>query len=218
MSAGPPRNEDTLQDFIRAYYATISRLDDQIGALLTSLRQKELLENTVIIFLSDNGYLLGNHGLGNKITMHEESVRVPMFVYGAPVIRPGTRSEALVSSLDVMPTVLDLAGVATPDHLAGTSLLPVLEDPDGTIRDYVASECVGVGGTLGTGHRMVRDTRWKYVLTGANEEYLFDTVADPYELKNLANEPNRGEDLRALRSKMRTWMDDVKDGHARPPA
>ena len=97
--AGPPRTKEQLRKFVKHYYAQISRLDDQIGRLVPRLDELGLRENTVIVFLSDNGYHLGSHGLGNKITMHEESVRVPMFVAGASVSRRDERTAALVSSL-----------------------------------------------------------------------------------------------------------------------
>lgn len=217
MAAGPPRTEEEVRTFTRGYYATITRLDDQMGTLVQQLKDAGSYENTLIIFLSDNGYMLGNHGLGNKITMHEESVRVPMFIHGPRLPKHGLRCAALVSSLDVFPTVLELAGVAKPERLSGVSLLPLLENPGGGVREYVASECVGVNGVVGTGHRMVRTARWKYVLTGVNEEYLFDETADPYELRNVAGDPANAAVLSELRGDMGEWMAHVRDGHTLPP-
>jgi arylsulfatase A-like enzyme len=216
-SAGPPRTAEAMQIFMRGYYAVLSRLDAQIGTLVEQLKASGHYGNTVIIFLSDNGYMLGNHGLGNKITMHEESVRVPMFIHGSAVRAAGTRSDTLVSSLDVMPTVLELAGIPKPTHLAGHSLLPVLEDPAAAVRDYVASECVGVGGKPGEGHRMVSTTRWKYVLTGQNDEYLFDLQADPYELSNAIGRPETDTVLLDMRRHMKAWMATTGDRHRPPP-
>jgi len=217
VSAGPPRDADQIQTFMRGYYAIISRLDAQFGVLMATLKQSGHWENTVVIFLSDNGYLLGNHGLGNKITMHEESVRVPMFIRTPAMPIAGTRSDGLVSSLDVFPTVLALAGVERPEHLAGKSLVPVLEGREKNVREVVASECVGVSGTVGQGHRMVRTVQWKYVLTDVNEEYLFDESADPFELQNLASSPSAADVLGEMRAHMAEWMDSIRDGHTRPP-
>src|SRR5690606_25783806 len=81
VRAGPPRTADEMRRFIKDYFADISYLDEQIGAFADRLKQTPHYERTILIYLSDNGYFLGNHGLGNKITMHEESVRVPMFVH-----------------------------------------------------------------------------------------------------------------------------------------
>jgi arylsulfatase A-like enzyme len=101
---------------MKAYYATISHLDNQVGRLVEHLKSTGPYNNTLIIFLSDNGYDIGNQGLGNKITMHKESVRVPMFIYYAALPNKGIKSNALVSSLDVYPTILQLAGTELPVH------------------------------------------------------------------------------------------------------
>lgn len=211
LSAGPPRDEKTIRQFIKAYYATISHLDHQIGSLVTRLSELGLDDNTVIIFLSDNGYHLGNHGLGNKITMHEESVRVPMFIHWSGLKERGQVTNALVSSLDIYPTLLELAGIGLPDHLLGKSLMPILSDPKAKVRDYVFSECVGVKGGFGEGHRMARGDQWKYVLTMADEELLFDESNDPYELENLVNSPEHAPTVKQMRQELAQWMKSNND-------
>lgn len=217
VPVGPPRSPAQVRDFIKAYYATISHLDDQVGHLIQELKDSGQYENTLIIYLSDNGFHLGNHGLGNKITMHEESVRVPFFVHGKGIQAIAQRSDELVSSIDVFPTLLEFAGIAPPAHIAGQSLLPLFSDPKHLLRPYVASECVGVDGLRGTGHRMVRTKRWKYMLSGTNEEALFDQANDPYELTNLVNETEHSKTLAQMREYMLQWMAQVGDTHARPP-
>jgi arylsulfatase A-like enzyme len=217
LPSGPPRTKEQMIEFMHAYYATISHLDHQIGGLFDRIRKSSYSWKTTFIFLADNGYHLGNHGLGNKITMHEESVRVPMFAHGHGVRNPGTRIKTLVSSLDIYPTLLDFAGIEPPKHLMGRSLRKTLAWPEHPSCRYVASECVGVGGKLGQGHRMVRSGNWKYVLTDSNEEALFDEVADPYELKNVVADPRNVSDLSMLREHMRDWMRKIGDTHAPPP-
>jgi len=217
LPSGPPRSREVIEDFTRAYYATISHLDSQVDELTKHLQQSGLADDTILVFLSDNGYFLGNHGLGNKITMHEESIRVPMFVSGPRLPRQGATCDELVSSVDLLPTLLELAGIPRPDGLPGQSLVPQLRDPQLGLREYVASECVGVGGKPGQGHRMVRTKRWKYILTDANEEALFDEQTDPFELTNLAGDAAHRETLGDLRQKMQGWMKAVDDGHTRPP-
>lgn len=209
-TGGPPRNESQMKEVIRAYYGDVSYLDDQIGKLVGQLKADGLYENTIIIYLSDNGYFLGNHGLGNKITMHEESVRVPMFVHSPLLpVKPG-KSNALVSSLDVYPTILDLAGVPAPSHLMGKSLVPVLKDPSEKVRDYVVTECVGPPEKrLGTGHRMVRTDHFKYILSSSDEEAFFDLRNDPCELKNLIAEPELKVEIDRHRKLLRDWMTNV---------
>ncbi|MCC6794050.1 MAG: sulfatase-like hydrolase/transferase [Candidatus Hydrogenedentes bacterium] len=217
LPSGPPRTKEQIIDFIHAYYATISHLDNQLGGFFDQLRASRHYENTTFIYLADNGYHLGNHGLGNKITMHEEAVRVPMFAHGYGV-RSGTRSTSLVSSLDIYPTLLDLAGIEAPAHLMGKSIRSVLASPRKTVRDYVSSECVGVGGKVGEGHRMVRSKDWKYVLTDSNEEALFDETKDPYEMHNVIGDPANTNTVRQHRDEMRVWQRATSDTHAPPPA
>jgi arylsulfatase A-like enzyme len=216
LSGGPPRKADQLKGFIRAYFAEISLLDAQIGGLMDDLRRAGLYERTIFIYLADNGYHLGNHGLGNKITMHEESVRVPCFFHSPLLKNQGTVSEALASSLDIYPTLLDFAGAQSPQHLMGKSLRPVLENPEAGLRDAVVSECVGVGGKLGQGHRMVRTDRFKYMLSGDNEEAFYDLAADPYELHNLTGEPQSQPQIEKHRQRLVAWMEAVGDTHQRP--
>lgn len=215
--SGPPRTRQQIIDFLHGYYATISRLDHQVGELVAHLKAAELYDDTVIVFLSDNGYHVGNHGLGNKITMHEESVRLPMFIRWGGLAQTGVRTASLVSTVDLLPTLLELAGVERPQHLPGASIVPILQNPQARLHDYVASECVGVGGKPGEGHRMVRTTRWKYVLTDTNEEALFDVPADPYELANVCKEQENAEVLKTLRGYMRAWMSAIGDTHQPPP-
>lgn len=211
LSAGPPRDEATMRQFIRAYYAVVSHLDHQVGRLVEQLESRGLRQRTMIVFLSDNGYHLGSHGLGNKITMHEESVRVPMFMTG-PGVPKGRKSQALVSSLDVYPTLLELAGAdLMPAHLMGKSLVPLLRDPEDRIRATVFSECVGVGGGPGEGHRMARSDRWKYILTGTNEPYLFDQRDDPHEMDNRIDDPERANVASELRGELSRWMEAIGD-------
>jgi arylsulfatase A-like enzyme len=216
LSGGPPRSAEQMKGFMRAYYAEVSLLDRQIGDLVQDLRRAGLYERTIFIYLSDNGYHLGNHGLGNKITMHEESVRVPCVFHSPLLPRSGVKSDALVGSLDIYPTLLDFAGAEPPPHLMGRSLRKILADPEAQIRDAIVSECVGVGGKPGQGHRMVRTDRFKYMLSGDNDEGFFDLQADPYELRNLAGDAQYGRQLQSHRERLTKWMNEVGDTHERP--
>lgn len=214
LSAGPPRSRELIKDYSKAYYATISHLDHQVSELVQVMDKTGILENTMIIYLSDNGYFLGNHGLGNKITMHEESVRVPLFIRWPKAVKAGQESRELVSSLDLFPTILQVAGVSPPEGIPGRSLLPLLKDPGLTLHSYVASECVGVDGMPGQGHRMIRSEKWKYILTGTGDEVLYDEQNDPLELINLAG--SEYEVLLQMRAFLEEWMEMTGDTHASP--
>ena len=210
LTCGPPRSAANMKEVIKAYYADISFLDEQIGTLVDQLKTAGLYENTILIYLSDNGYHLGNHGLGNKITMHEESVRVPMFVHSPLLPVKSAKSDALVSSLDVFPTLLDFAGADAPAQLMGKSLRPIMADPKATVRDYVVSECVGPPeNRVGTGHRMARTDHFKYMLSSSDEEAFFDLRSDPYELKNLIEDPAMKDEIERHRAMLHEWSASV---------
>lgn len=205
LPAGPPRSIEQIKDFTKAYYATISHLDFQIGQIINELKKKSLLQNTIIIFLSDNGYFLGNHGLGNKLTMQEESVKVPMFVFWNQLKNKNTRCESLASSVDLFPTILDLAGINIPGYLQGASLRPVFSNNFSQIHKYVVSESVGVGGELGTGHRMVVSRKWKYILSDTGDEALYNLEEDPYELKNVIGDHRNHKRVQRLKTYLTNW-------------
>lgn len=206
LTAGPPRTAPVMKEVIKAYYGDISCLDEQIGILSQQLKEVGLYGNTILIYLSDNGYHLGNHGLGNKLTMHEESVRVPMFMHSPLLPVKHAISNALVSSLDVFPTLLDLAGAAPPLQLMGKSLCPVMQSPEAKVRDYVVSESVGPPeNRVGTGHRMVRTDHFKYMLSSSDEEAFFDLRADPFEMKNLIAEPELKYEIERHRAMLHEW-------------
>lgn len=209
-TGGPPRNESQMKEVIKAYYGDISYLDEQIGRLVEQLVAAGLYDNTYILYLADNGYHLGNHGLGNKITMHEESVRVPMFIHSPLLPVKHAKSDALVSSLDVYPTLLELAGAKPQTPLMGKSLCPLLDKPTATVRDHVISECVGPPDRrLGTGHRMVRTDHSKYILSSSDEEAFFDLSSDPYELKTLIADASQKDEIERHRKLLREWSASV---------
>lgn len=209
-TGGPPRNKSQMKEVIKAYYGDVSFLDSQIGTLVAQLKADGLSDNTIIIYLSDNGYFLGNHGLGNKITMHEESVRVPMFIHSPLLPVRQARSDALVSSLDVYPTILDLAGVPAPSQLMGKSLRPVLNNPAAIVHDHVVSECVGIPESrLGVGHRMVRSDHFKYILSSSDEEAFFDLRTDPCEMNNLIADPKLKDEIDRHRKMLGDWSASV---------
>ena len=204
LPAGPPRSPEVMSEFIKTYYAVISHLDYQVGELVKQMKSKGLMKNTVIIFLSDNGYFLGNHGLGNKLTMHEESVRVPFFI-NWDKLKKNYRTDALISSIDIFPTILEMAGITIPDDNQGVSLVPFLSYMTDSTRNYVVSESVGVKGKVGEGHRMVVTDEWKYILSGTGEEALFNLKNDIYELNNLIGESQYQEKIKELRGDLREW-------------
>ncbi|HET8677659.1 MAG TPA: sulfatase [Blastocatellia bacterium] len=169
------------------YYACVSFVDAQIGLILDELERSGLAANTVIVFTSDHGYHLGEHGIWDKKTLYEESVRVPLIVV-APDRQPGASSRRLVELVDLYPTLTELCGLPAPEGLEGTSFVPLLTDP---ARPWKAAVfCLTIKSKKSPLFRSVRTDRYVYV-EGADSDpdELYDHQTDPKEMKNLARDP-----------------------------
>ena len=186
-----------------AYYAMIELIDDNVGRMLDTLKRTGQMENTVVIFMSDHGEMLGDHGLLLKgCRFYEGLVRVPLIMSWAGHFIEGTVRNALVELTDIAPTLLDLAGVAISERMQGRSLCSLLMDESSTDhhRDFVRCEYYralnpsareSFTGSYGT---MLRDERYKLVIYhGHMLGELFDLEADPDEFTNLWDDPNMVE-------------------------
>lgn len=175
----------------QAYYATISFVDAQIGRVLNSLDRLGLRDNTVVVFWSDHGYLLGQHGLWQKQSCFEESARVPLIIAPPKSKSAGQSCPRTVELLDIYPTVVDLAGLTPPTHLQGASLRPLLDNPQAAWNRPAYTQ-VQRGNFPG---HSVRTERWRYTEWdgGAKGIELYDHDNDPQELKNLADSPQFAE-------------------------
>lgn len=171
---------DEIQSILRAFYALCTHIDHQLRRVIGTLREEQLLDNTIICFTSDHGDMLGHHGLWAKRLFYENAANIPMLLLG-PVgderTSPGSQDDRLVGWQDVMPTLLDLAGIPIPDSVAGLSMVGDERRP------YFYGE-VGEG-PMAT--RMIRQAQYKliYYPTG-NRFHLFDMDADPLELQDLS--------------------------------
>ena len=183
----------------QAYYASVSFMDTQFGLVLDELKRLGLTENTVVVFLSDHGYHLGEHGQWQKMTVFEEAARVPLII-AAPGMKAAGRVTGRVAELvDVYPTVADLCGLPVPKELEGASLRPLLDDPEapgkrGAFTQVIhnrkggRAERTGGGGIMG---RSVRTERYRYTEWDEGREgaELYDHQSDPLEQHNLAADP-----------------------------
>ncbi len=181
-----------------AYYAMIEQLDDQLGRLLDSLERSGQRDNTLILFMSDHGEMLGDHGLLLKgCRFYEGLVRVPLVWAWPGQIRAGLRSSALVELTDIFPTLLELCGLDAPEGTQGRSLWPILAGAahPQQHRDFVRCEYYralldDARGFAGTSATMYRDRRYKLVrYHGHDPGELFDLRADPDEFDNLWDVP-----------------------------
>ncbi|MBK1783516.1 sulfatase family protein [Prauserella cavernicola] len=198
--ASPTEEQSARQR--RHYYANITMIDEQLGLLLEALERRGVLDDTVIMFTSDHGDCLGDHGHSQKWTMYDPSVRVPAIVWGPGRVAEGRRVDALTSMMDLGPTILELAGLEPPAWMEAESLMPALRGEPWQGRAYVFSEhardMILTGTELMT---MVRDERWKLVeFVDSDEGQLFDLDTDPDELRNLWDE--RDDEVTAAKSRL----------------
>jgi iduronate 2-sulfatase len=173
------------REFIQAYYASISFIDAQLGVILDALRAANQWENTIIVFVGDHGYNLGEHFMWGKVMLFEESARVPLIVR-VPGVTRGGQARGLAEMLDIFPTLAELCAVKPPAHLQGRSFAPQLRDPSAPGKDW-AYTVVRRGATLGTA---IRFDRWRYTEWGQPDlNELYDLEGDPREWTNLAKDP-----------------------------
>jgi arylsulfatase A-like enzyme len=176
------------QLFRQGQYRTLLSVDDQVAALLQAYRDTGRLQNTMVIFTSDNGLSWGEHRWVKKEVPYDESLRVPLVIRYDPVTDGAASADQhLVLNADIAPTVADLAGVTHP-ATDGSSLLPILRDPRAPWRhDFVLEHMRGANPV--PTYCGVRTETWKYVRYSTGEEELYHLTTDPYELQNLAGAP-----------------------------
>ncbi len=169
------------QEFLRAYYACTSYMDAQVGRVLATLDRLKLWEHTIVIFLGDHGYHLGERDWWNKNTLFERSCRAPLII-AAPGIQSGV-VRGLVEFVDLYPTIADLCGLTPPPKLAGQSLRPLLRDPASPGKP--AAFTLVVRGPNQRGDS-IRTDRWRFTRWSDGAVELYDHAADPEETKNVA--------------------------------
>jgi arylsulfatase A-like enzyme len=219
------RRRKNLEQLVKNYYRVLLSVDENLGRVLDYLDQEKLGESTAVVYTSDNGFFLGEHGLFDKRLMYEPSIRVPLLVrYPGRV--PSGRVEArhMALNVDIAPTLLELAGLAAPAWMHGRSLVPLLEGRERPWRDaflyeyyeYPAEHCVRK-------NRGVRTERYKLIhFWEQPEEWeLYDLASDPDETSNLASRPDQAARLRELKARLaelRREVGDVEDPQPRPVA
>lgn len=184
------------REAIQAYRASISFMDAQVGRVLDKLEQLGLAENTIVVFASDHGYHLHDHGLWQKMSLFENSARVPLIVASPGQTEKGKKSQSLAELVDIYPTIADLAKLPLPEYLDGKSLRPVLQDASQQVKQAAFTQ-VRRGQFDGYSVRTerYRFTQWD---GGSKGEQLFDLENDPQETKNLATDPAHAEQVKEL--------------------
>ncbi len=207
----PPQgdiDEATVRQLRLSYMACVSYVDAQIGRLLAGLRDSGLAENTVVIFLSDHGWHLGEHGTWAKMTNYEWATRVPLIVRAPGEGFTHGKSDALVELVDLYPTICELAGLDVPGQVEGDSLVPLLRDPEHRPwKNAAFSQFPRKAGPMG---RAIRTDRYRYVewrdMNGDGEivaRELYDHERDPTELQNIAGADNASTAVKNLSRRLR---------------
>ena len=190
---------------VRQQLQCLASIDDGVGLIYKALEETHQLDNTMIVFTSDNGYFWGEHGLGDKRWAYEESIRDPLLMRYPKLIKAGKTFDQFVMNIDIAPTFLDLGGVKVPGTIEGRSIVPLLKDPKTKWRKSVFTEYFQEKGFSRTPTwKSVRTDEWKLIqytdLQGMDE--LYNVKEDRYEMKNLINDPKNKETLEKLRTEL----------------
>jgi arylsulfatase len=189
------------------YYGCISFFDEMMGRVLDKLEELNLMDNTLIVFTTDHGDLMGDFGSYFKSNHLNGSVRVPFIVAG-PGVAQGQESKALVGLQDILPTVATAAGTDIGQEVHGIDLTKHLSDPSSSVRDLYYAE------TIESPFQsvMITDGEWKYIYSEANAtEEFYDQVNDLYEINNLANDPAQSSRLQEMRQKLHQRATELGD-------
>lgn len=200
--------DDLARQAIQAYYASITFADAQIGRILNALKETGLDENTVVVFTSDHGYHMGEHGHYQKSTLFENADRVPLIISAPGIAEAGKSTTTPAEMIDFYPTLAELCGLTPPSTLSGVSLVPVLNDVNAKPRTDALTK-YAEGFSLRT--EQYRITEWGSA--GSRGTELYDHSQDPAELNNLADDPQYAEVLSELSSRLRRR---VAAAHVKP--
>lgn len=206
-----------FQRYMRDYMSTAVSLDRNIGRTLDYLDKNNLTENTIVVYLSDQGFYLGEHGWFDKRFIYEESFRTPMMMRYPGVVKPGTVSNDFVMNLDLAPTMLDAAGVAIPKDEQGQSFLPLLKDKKAKGREAIYYHYYENGEHSVSPHFGVRTKRYKLVrfYKRVNSWELYDLQKDPQELHNLYGQQAYKKITEQMNAELNKLIDQYDDNDAR---
>ncbi len=218
-------DRERLQWIYRSYYGAISHIDREVGRIMQSLKEAGQEDNTIVVFSSDHGDQLLEHGLMGKNCFFEASVRVPLIFHSPKRIKPG-QHEHLVESVDVLPTLFEVAGLPEPYENQGRSLAPLIRNGG---QDYVPKEAIfcenvipevitsgslkfefqkraGINGVRHPDAKMVRTRNWKFNYYPEGYAELYDLRKDPKEMRNLADSPAHRETVLEMKERLLHWM------------
>lgn len=196
------------QKYMKDYARCIAAVDESVGRVLDYLGNAGLEENTVVVYTSDQGMFVGEHGWFDKRMIHEESLRMPFLVRYPKVIRPGQSHDALICNVDFAPTLLDMAGLTAPAAMQGRSFFPFLKNEREV--DWRRASFYAYWGNGAPKHYGLRSDRYKLVVYGDGSRDLYDLETDPRELRSFAENPEYVTVLASLEKQLLELMDEVE--------
>ena len=199
------------QGMIAAYWGYCTYIDHEIGRIINYLKEKNLYEDTIIIFSTDHGDMIGSHRIFNKgFQMYEETHRIPLIIRIPGESNNGKKIESFVSHVDLFKTICDLAEINVNDDNDGLSLKNLIKGDNANSRDSIFAEFHGYEPCL-TSIRMVRTKKWKYVYNPFSIDELYDMESDPHEIHNLAPRIGHKAVLVRMKERMIDWMRSTND-------
>jgi arylsulfatase A-like enzyme len=193
------------QRYMKDYLASVQSVDDNVGRLLAFLKESGLEKNTIVVYTSDQGFFLGDHGMYDKRFMYEDALRTPILMRWPAAIKPGTRADAMALNIDFAPTFLEAAGAPVPRDMQGRSLLKVMKGaPPGDWRTSIYYRYYHDPGDHNTrAHYGVRTRTHKLIHFWKTDQWeMFDLVNDPQELHNLYGQPGHEPQTSALKAEL----------------
>jgi arylsulfatase A-like enzyme len=209
-----PGQRKMLESWRRYYYAMTANLDWNIGRLMDTLERSGLAENTIVVFTSDHGEMFGAQGRRAKNIFYEEAARIPFLIRWPKNIPAGLVSDACLSTVDIMPTILSLMDLKIPGQVEGVDLSHRALGEEGPEPEAAFLQNTGACAAWENGHewRALRDKQYTYAIYRVDKaELLFDNRNDPYQMKNLAGDPGYKETLEGFRSKIKRKMESIND-------
>jgi len=181
---------------LSAYYAAVAFMDAQVGRVLETLDELGLRDDTIVVFTSDHGYHLGEHDFWQKMSLHEESTRIPLIV-SVPG-KPASVTTSLAQQIDIYPTLAEACGLAIPEHVQGKSLVRVLDDPSVAVHEHVY--CMKRNGHL------IRTQRYAYLSWRDGTSELYDMVKDPHQFRNLAGDKAHAQVVADMKQRLEATL------------
>ncbi|MGH9900845.1 MAG: sulfatase family protein [Pyrinomonadaceae bacterium] len=202
----PYHSDLDIGRYYRQYAETLLAVDDSVGRILDYLKERGLLDSTLVVYMGDNGFAFGEHGLIDKRTAYEESMRVPLLMHCPDIVRGGTAVKQVVANIDIAPTLLEAAGLQTPSYMDGQSVLPLARGGDAArwrdslLYEYYWERNFPHTPTL----HALRGDRYKYVHYHGvwDIDELYDLQDDPQETKNLIDSPEHQQIVRDMNRRL----------------